>query len=795
MFGFPRFHGFSFWVGFLLGLALGLAVRFFREWAQLARSRWQTRRAQRKAQSQASRWHRWRKKLHLYLQGQHVAGNLFPLEAVLLPPRVVPLPPFPLSEEEEEELGDDPRRSPLLTETLPPALEEGVWEALYFWPSLSLEEALSGGASLVLVGPLGSGKSTALAHLTLQRLARGSESFPLWMHAADLPWQEPELLADAEEPWKAALEALKAPLGVEKSADLRALEGLVQEALREGRTLILLDGADELPPWKRDQVWDWIRRMRQRYPHVRWVVAAGVDGFGDLVRQGFQPVRMLPWNPLWVQAFLRKWEKAWNRYVAPHLEQENPPRATYVFQHWLLTRHRAVFPLELTLQAWGLWAGDLQGPSFVAAVHAWARRLSQGKTLPWEELGRRWLAGEPVPSSLAASFPANTATPSPGWGLRLRHVVLAAYGAAYDRTESEWPRLLRTFSPYWELRTVALAFWGRIHPGDMARMVQEWMHQAGPPLYLGLWEGARALAWSGRPERHEPVLKALGWLLHQERLPVSVRLHAAWALWRLVGEGSKAGFRALLKRSDKSVRHAAALACGLAQDEEALPALLALTEEVSTLPAAVRRAVFLALALIGTEQAVRGLGAVLLGTDDDDIRRDVAEALARSPRLGRAALEEAAQDADLLVRKAAVYGLAQIPAPWARELLERISKEDKEWLVRNAAQQALEALRRPSPWVPRPVPGLHEEPWLVAFAQARGLTLAPGKAAWVVFSQALHKGDPEVRRRALRRLLYHPNAKWVQPLMAFLPQPFPIGDEAWNTLRHYAWAGIPVKKG
>ncbi len=788
----PRFHAFSFFIGLLVGLALGLAVRFFREWTAILRQRWAAWKEARQEKAQVGRWALWKRRLRLYVQGQHVAGNLFPLEAVLLPPRVLPLPPHPLTPEEEDELGEDPLRSPLLTETLPPALEEGVWESLYFWPALSLEEALQGGSSLVLLGPLGSGKTTALSHLTLRLLERKDGPFPLLLHAADLPWQDVARLEDAQAPWRAALDALAALLGGTQKREQRALEALLPEAFREGRVLVLLDGVDELPPWKRDVVWNWIRLMRQTYPHVRWVVAAGVDGFGDLVRQGFQPVRMMPWNAFWVRSFLRKWDRAWKAYVAPHLDQEHAPQATYVFQHWLLSRHRVVTPLELTLQAWGLWAGDLQGDSLVAAVHAWARRLAAGKTLPWEEMSRRWLSGEPIPQALTEHFPGDVAVPSPGWGLRLRHPVLAAYGAAYDRTEVDWPRLLRSFAPYWELRTAALAFWGRLHPNDMARIFQAWMRH-GPPLYLGLWESARALAWSGLTTHRDAVLKALGWLLHQERLPVGVRLKAAWYLWLLVGDASRAGFRALLKRPSKSVRQAAALACGLTRDEESLPDLLEPLSKVTALAASLRRAIFLALALIGTEKAVQGLGTVLLETDDDDIRREVAEALARSPYLGRQALEEAASDPDLLVRKAAVYGLAQIPAAWARERLEQMAKEDKEWLVRNAAQQALDALRRPSPWVPRAPLPLHEEPWLVHFAQAQGLTLAPGKAAWVVFGQALQKGDPNVRRRALRRLLYHPHERWVPLLMEALPQPFPLGDEAWNTLRHYAWTGIPIQ--
>ncbi len=790
----PRFNGFWFWVGFLVGLGLGLLARFFREMAQQLRTRWAHRLEIRRMRSHAAVLREWRFHLRHYAQSQHVAASLFPLEAVLLTPRVLPLPPFPPTEEEEE-AEEDPRRSPMLTETLPPGLEEGVWESLYFWPGLTLEEALQGRTSLALIGPLGSGKTTALMHLTLQLLERKDAPFPLLIHAADLPWDVLPAPPEPEPIWKPLAEALKVPFGIHRTREERWLTAFVEERLRQGKAIILLDGVDEIPPWKRDALWDWVRLMLQAYPQILWVVAVGIDGYGSLIRLGFQPVRMFPWNTLWVQAFLKRWAKAWETFVEPHLPPEmTRMKASFVLPHWLIQDHRVVTPLEITLKAWGLWAGDLQGRTLVAAVHAWARRLAHNKNVPWEELGRRWLQGEPLPSSAVYGVSDTIAVPAPGWGIRFRHVLLAAYGGAYDRKEKEWPKLLQEFSPYWELRTAALAFWGRIHPNHMNDILQAWLKEGTKPLYLGVWESAKALTWSGVPQGRDTVAKALGWMLQHERHPISVRLQAAWHLWRLTGARSAEIFRTLLRHQHHAVRQSAALACGLSRDAKSLVYLLPWLQQVDSLPAALRRAVFLTLSIIGTEQAIRALGYVLINTQDDHIRRDVAEALARNPGLGRQALEEAAQDEDLLVRKAAVYGLAQVPATWARQLLETLAHNDREWLVRNAAAQALEALSRPSPWIPKPIPPLHQEPWLEVFAHTHGLTLAPGKAAWTIFTQALQKGDPDTRRRALRRLLYHPHQRWVATLHAYLSQPFPLGDEAWHTLRHYAWAGIPVGK-
>ncbi len=790
MFGLPRFSGFWFWIGFLLGLLVGLMVRFLRDLLASLRERVLAWREQRQQRAHIGFLPAWRARLRAYLQTQHLAAPLFPLHAVLVPPRVLPLPPMPPLEEDEDE---DPRRSPLLTETLPPGSEHAAWEALFAWPALTLSDALRGGASLVLMGPLGSGKSTALVHVALQRMDADPQALPLFIHVADLPW---DLLPQPPEDtplWTPLAQALKPPLEIRHPREERALQRFLENVLAQEGTLILIDGVDEIPPWKRDPLWDWIRLMQQAYPSLQWVVAVGVDGYGPLVQMGFQPVRMMPWDATWVRSFLRRWHRAWNEYVAPHHEEARlANRDAHVLIHWLTHEHRLTTPLELTLKAWGLWAGDLQGSSLVALVHALGQRLETDREVPWDRLARAWLQGEPFPEDLVQALPAALARPAVGWGARVRHAVLLAYAAGMDPDEAPWQSWFENGTPPWELRTMALAFWGRVRQETLHSILAHWLKEARPPLYREVWESAKALAWSGLEPRHQALLRALHWLLQHQQVPVSVRLEATWHLWNLLGSASRALFRQLLRHRQAEVRQAALLGCALTQDAQGLRPLMEALDQSESWPGPLRRSAFLALASLSQQDAARALGRVLVNTQSDPVRREVAEALARDPHWGRQALLEAAQDEDLLVRKAAAYALAHVPARWARERLETLAREDPEWLVRNAAEQMLQALKQPSPWVPRPLPPLHREPWLEAFAHARGLTLAPGRAAWLLLEQVLQQGEPELQRRALRRLLFHPNAHWVPALKAFLEKPFPLGDEAWHTLQHFAWSGLPV---
>ncbi len=791
----PPFDRFWFWVGFLLGLAVGLSLRALREFALGLRDRVQAWQQRRKAQAQG-RIQAFLHNAYLYLaQENHAAGLLFPLEAVLLPTRVLPLPPFPESDEAEEQ---DPRYSPLLLQTLPPGLVPPVLEARYAWPTLSLEEALARGASLLLIGPLGSGKTTALMALLLQAIrGEGKGPFPLYVHAADLPLFLPqtEESGEDEEPppvWQPLQEALAHTLGWKKAGEKRALARWLEARLEQGQVRLLLDGLDELPPWKRGAVADWVRDMVRHYPKVQWVVAVGVDGYGDLIRLGFQPVRMVPWSRGQVLRLLRKWHQAWGTYVQPHLpETATPPPNPTIAAAWLAHEPDPVWPIDAVLRIWGLWAGDLEGRHRVACVHAWARRVAALEPQAWEALARAWMQGEPQVAP-PVEAPAWLLLPAAGWGWRLRHPLLAAYGALHDTQTTLWQGLLQAPHPLWEVRTAALAFWSNGHPDDAARILDAWMQDAGP-LFPALWEGAKVYLWADLHPGREAWVRKLGWLLAQEQYPVSVRVLAGWYLWGFLTARLAAGLPNLFRHPRPEVRHAAYLLAGLLRHPNLARPLLAVMHEPEKQPGPLRRAAFLALALIGTEEAVQGLGAILVQTQDDRVRREAAEALARSPSLGRAALEEAAQDQDFRVRKAAAYALAHIPASWARERLEAL-REDPEWLVQDTATRMLEAVSRPSPWIPEPPHPLQHQPWLLAYARELHRQVESSEEAWQLLARILKEGPVRVQQQALRWLALHPLRRWVPILLSRVPLPYPLGDEAWHALYQHLWAGIPLSE-
>jgi hypothetical protein len=90
--------------------------------------------------------------------------------------------------------------------------------------------------------------------------------------------------------------------------------------------------------------------------------------------------------------------------------------------------------------------------------------------------------------------------------------------------------------------------------------------------------------------------------------------------------------------------------------------------------------------------------------------------------------------------------------------------EDSQWVVQNAASQALEALRLPDPHIPRPLPALHETPWLIAFAGKKGIGVVPGKPAFDLVLLAVKEGEEEERLAAMHYLGLHGEESAILPL-------------------------------
>jgi len=241
--------------------------------------------------------------------------------------------------------------------------------------------------------------------------------------------------------------------------------------------------------------------------------------------------------------------------------------------------------------------------------------------------------------------------------------------------------------------------------------------------------------------------------LQRSHIPLGLCARLLSALLLSGDPGVGVLLRQISHTSSEDLRQLSALGMGYLLDHQSMSRLSELLSEPES---NVSQAACFALVKIGNQQSFELLGSALLH-GSDEIRRAVAEALALEPGEGEEMLKEASQMDDLLVRRSAVYGLAQVDQPWAKGILNKLALEDKEWVVRSAATQIVEQEGEPDTRIPQSPQPLHELPWLVAFAGDRGIGIAPGQPAENLLIAALAEGTPEQQHAALEILQLHPN--------------------------------------
>jgi len=140
-----------------------------------------------------------------------------------------------------------------------------------------------------------------------------------------------------------------------------------------------------------------------------------------------------------------------------------------------------------------------------------------------------------------------------------------------------------------------------------------------------------------------------------------------------------------------------------------------------------------------------------------------------------------------------VYGLKRVKEPWAIHLLTKMQLEEGQWIVKNAAQQALEELQQPSSHIPAPLPALEDVPWLIAFAGEEGEGISFGDSAHNMLLKVLEKGSEEQQLAALS-LIQRKGIANVFPILYHslygeIPE---VNSAAFNTLWHLAASGAEI---
>jgi HEAT repeat protein len=807
-----HFDSLSFWLGF--ALAAFVAFILYRLRGRLSAFREALGESYRTAVEAltTTAGQGYRADLMRWAQQAHVASHLFALEEILLPPRFL-LPPPPLDPNQPAEYD-----APALFSYTPdwPQLAEAYGAAF-----IPLHQILTLKFPTLIVGLPGSGKTVCLAALALEWLRRSIDpamqtpnlpKMVFYANAHDLVL--PASSKDALAPLVAAVQHQVSSLSSSQIAPY--LKG----AARSEGTLVLLDAVDELPFSAQEEVRLWVQNLRTQCPKLRLVVTLAPEELNRWRPMGFADVSPAPWTPADNRRFLDQWGARWHEMIVSDRKSSEKPDPALLIG-WVSRQTQGFSPLDLTLRAWSAFSMDLEGSTSADDQQAYiARQIPAAAEEALTQVARAMIAEgfsaptrKQVETAMALAWPHSEQSLPPvedafdemiargllrrrsGGRVTFCHLLITARLSArlLGAEENLSGFFAGTDSPLAEMAARALAA-----RGDVARLVSTRLSpivKGGededpatvhmPPLVEDGYRTLGVAAWlrdaqPAAPWRAE-IFRRLMKLVRTPSLPYPLRARALCAFLYSRDSSAMQLFRQIVttQDSDTNSRILAALGLGVMLDQESVESLVHLLESTSR---EVRWAGALALGRIASRAALDALGQVLL-QGEDDLRRAAAEALALDPVEGYAMLREAITDTELLVRRAAVFGLARTGQPWALEILERVQLEDGQWAVKSAAAQAVERLHGDvePPLGPPPAPS--ELPWLVNFAVQRKTGLAPGTPAMTMLQRAIREGEPAERAAAIDALGRFGNRQYLPDLVVGL------GDND-TVVRDTAFAGL-----
>lgn len=817
----------SFWLGFLAACLFWWLVGLLRPGFKRVLAALRVRTQEARQGLTASGEARFRNETLRIVQHLHLASTLFSLDEILVPPRLL-LPPTPTDP------GIPPVSEDITSETIPYMPSWPELAGAFRSPTLTLPEALQGGCNLVIIGPAGAGKTVALAHygsLLARHDPRAGELvdyLPVFFHVGDLILS-PD---NPQEPIETLLQALSHTVSALTQVRLATL---LHAALGTGQAVLLLDGLDEATPEHFQQVVIFIGQLLQQFPAVRMITSAPANYLDGLFDLGFRPVALAAWSDQQREGFIQCWSDLWSHnfginYSGP--ETTDP----LLINAWLKSNLTSVTPLELTLKVWSAYAGDMLGPTPNHGVEAYIRRLTalnprmrpalehlatssllEQKDVFTRKEAERWIAPhEPAPEQL---LPQDEAAPNPepapkalpketpatsrilpalidcgmlrtysASHLGFAHPVIHAYLSGCLSVDKLPPEKLKALPEEWQSKSLVIEYLAA--RSDISPYVTHYLEQDIPPLHYHLLEAARwmRLAPETSPWRGN-LMRQIASQLQNDKNSLVFRAAAITALAISGSQGVSVLLHQLFASRHPGLRQLGALGCGLLRDSKIVPELSALLND--HVPA-VRQAACLALVIIGDKEALNTVAAALLH-GDEELRRAAAEAFANHPEEGYPTLKEGSTVEDILVRRAVVFGLQRVREVWAREILEKIQIEDKQWVVKNAASQALEEMARENSHIPRRQPPLTETPWLIAFAGEHGMGVVPGKPAFDLLLLALKEGNEEQKTAAMEYLALHGNPEAVLPLYhLYYSDQGSLRESAYQALWHFHIAGIPL---
>ena len=170
-----------------------------------------------------------------------------------------------------------------------------------------VDRALAHSHRLLIRGSAGSGKTTLLQWIAVKSATKSFEE-PLSDWNSTLPFYiRLRQCVQSGLPRPEAFPGLVTP-----SIAGTMPKGWVHTALAAGRSIVLVDGLDEIAASRREEVRVWLKELVEMYPHARFIVTSRPHAIeeGWMDREGFSNAELQPMQLTDIYMFIEHWHRA-----------------------------------------------------------------------------------------------------------------------------------------------------------------------------------------------------------------------------------------------------------------------------------------------------------------------------------------------------------------------------------------------------------------------------------------------------------------------------------------------------
>lgn len=808
-----NFDLFSFWIGFLTATLFGFVVLRLRHLLPKLKEINRKRQEEREKLYHQSTVFAIRKNTLRRCQSSHLFAAYFPLNSILVNPCLY-AKPLPLDP-------DGPAIHEPMIDRLLPYLPE--------WPELtaelpihkiSLEKALSRGKNIVVTGDPGTGKTVCLAQLASSIAENKSQPFsaflPVFLH-----YRELDFSLEDEHPLNGLILALLMNL---KSVNRESLDHVILDHADAGRLILFMDGFEEISANRIAQVERWLSSLMKHYPKVRIVTTSSSTFTGKLINLGFSAMPIASWSKTERDQHIQLWTKEWTKVTSSPIDAQILALLTNMVT-------RPLSPLEQTQLLWSaLSANSFESANSDSSLIKLCTQMVPLSVETYTRIAENIVANDFAGISasdlglilsadpmfvfkeettsdtlankdLATSKSVTHRTPDTVIADLLRFGIFQKLDQSiYNFCHSS--QLISFFAlsssvnppPGWRslLRSSVeeqLAF-NLFKSGKLNQPVTTWLAEDDAPLYRNLHLLSKWVIRSGSTESSLSNLlyKRIIQLLQNNQLPQNLRLRLAAPFFFSKETSSFQIIKLFSTHHDESLRLISAFGLGYLPNPEAVEILRRLCQDRDKL---VQRFACISLSKIWTPAAQKILVDLILGADEDT-RQLIAELFAFIRPEGRDLLKElSALEDNVVARRASVFGLQLVHEDWSIELLKGLSVNDSQWVVRNAAAQALESPDPDPLYVPVKPSQPSECPWLIKYASSLGIGLPAGDYPYDLLMKILSDKTNEYRIQALEYITLKPEIKTVKTLSTYMgTEHLDIRDAVYDSFLQFSQRGL-----